>query len=74
MLDNFDTNVASRKPNVSKKTRLVRPWDVASSSVENDTPIITTSGKDEHKKLPSENNIDTVYAPPEVKRHKSPIN
>lgn len=71
MLDNFDTNVASRKPNVSKKTRLVRPWDVAPSSVENDTHENTPSEKDEHKKFPSENNIDHGYISPEIKKNKS---
>ncbi len=28
MADNFDTNIANRKPNVSKKNRPVHPWDV----------------------------------------------
>ncbi len=28
MADNFDTNIAKRKPNVSRKNRPVHPWDV----------------------------------------------
>ena len=37
MADNFDTNVAKRKPNITRKTRPIRPWDVPKdSSSDND--------------------------------------
>jgi hypothetical protein len=29
MADNFDTNVARRKPNVARRPRPVHPWDVS---------------------------------------------
>ena len=74
MPDNFDTNVASRKPNVSKKTRLVRPWDVAAPSEEKETQKRSLSDKDNHKKSPSEKSVDHDTVQPEIKINTSPLN
>jgi len=38
MADNFDINVAKRKPNVLRKTRPSHPWDVRLISGDEDTP------------------------------------
>jgi len=75
MPDNFDTNVASRKPNVSKaskKTRLVRPWDVSSSSAEKESSKTDFSEKDNLKKSTSKNRADHTTVQTEIKKSKTP--
>ena len=52
MADNFDTNIANRKPNVSRKNRPVHPWDV--KELPSDTNDVSLENiKDSGSKKPS---------------------
>jgi len=54
MADKFDTNIAKRKPNVSRKTRPVHPWDV--KDIPSDTTDVSLEiNKDADSKYSSVN-------------------
>lgn len=49
MVDNFDTNVARRKPNTVEKNRPVLPWDVSKNSPEDGSPSEQTPPAPSHE-------------------------
>ncbi|MBT4482234.1 MAG: hypothetical protein HOC71_00985 [Candidatus Latescibacteria bacterium] len=61
MADNFDTNVAKRKPNVSKKPRPIHPWDVSNDVNEDFNEEIVSRSSDSFIDQQSKNNIPNNF-------------
>lgn len=64
MADNFDANVAKRKPNITRKTRPMRPWDV---------PKDSSSDNDELSKNMYKGNINGDFNNHETTINSKPI-
>jgi len=64
MNDNFDINVARRKPNVVKRTRPVHPWDVNLSPPEEESPEQFIVNNDADSFSDKKSLIDNEAQPP----------
>jgi len=72
MADNFDSNVARRKPNVTRKKRPVHPWDVTADITAGDQPPVPpVTGVDSKDVKISEDRVDTL-PPQQGKAPSSP--
>jgi hypothetical protein len=58
MADNFDSNVARRKPNIAERPRPVHPWDIASDQAQNIPTPPPISSEEEQERLETEISTD----------------